>query len=468
MSDYVMTIDGTHVSSDERFAVLNPATGSVHAEAPECSEAQLGEAMVSAAAAYRGWRSDADARRETLLEAADRLVGSVDELAAVLTAEQGKPLVEARAEVSATAAWFRYYARLELPVETIQRDENATIEVRRRPLGVVAAITPWNYPLTLASWKMAPALMAGNTMVLKPSPFTPLSTLKMGEILAQVLPPGVLNVVSGTDPLGGLMTAHPIPRKVSFTGSIATGKRVAAAAAPDLKRLTLELGGNDPAILLDDIDPGEVAEKLFWSAFRNNGQVCTAIKRVYAPEKKYHDVVEALSSLAREVKLGDGTAEGTQLGPINNQPQLDRVAGLIADAVAAGGQIAAGGHAVDGPGYFHEPTILAGVTDGTRIVDEEQFGPVLPVISYRDIDEVVERANGTHFGLSGSVWGADSDRAADIAMRLDCGTAWVNTHLVLRPDQPFSGAKWSGLGVENGPWGYYGFTEMQVLHRVAD
>ena len=468
MSEFAMTIDGVSVDSDRGFDVLNPATGVVHAEAPECSEGQLGEAMASAATAYRGWRSDEGTRRETLLAAADRLVGSIDELAGVLTAEQGKPLVEARAEVSATAAWFRYYAQLEVPVETIQRDANATIEVRRRPLGVVAAITPWNYPLTLASWKMAPALMAGNTMVLKPSPFTPLSTLKMGEILASVLPPGVLNVVSGTDPLGALMTSHPVPRKISFTGSIATGKRVASAAATDLKRVTLELGGNDPAILLDDIDPGAIAEKLFWSAFRNNGQVCTAIKRVYAPEDKYHDVVDVLAALAREARLGDGTEPGTQLGPINNKPQLDRVKGLVADAVAAGGRIAAGGRAVDGPGYFHEPTIIAGVTDGTRLVDEEQFGPVLPVISYRDIDEVIDRANGTHFGLSGSVWGADSDRATEIAARLDCGTAWVNTHLALRPDQPFSGAKWSGLGVENGRWGYYGFTEMQVLHRLAD
>jgi acyl-CoA reductase-like NAD-dependent aldehyde dehydrogenase len=340
------------------------------------------------------------------------------------------------------------------------------VEVVRRPLGVVAAITPWNFPLVLAAWKIAPALLAGNTMVLKPSPFTPLSTLKMGEILASVLPPGVLNVVSGGDELGSWMTAHPVPRKISFTGSVSTGKRVAAAAAPDLKRVTLELGGNDPAILLDDVDPATVADSVFRQAFANNGQVCSAIKRVYVPEAIYDTVVEALAEKARAAKVGDGTLADTELGPINNKPQFERVSGLVADAIAGGARAAAGGKPMDGPGYFFQPTILADVTDGVRIVDEEQFGPALPVIAYRDIDDALARANATHFGLSGSVWGADPVRAGQVAEQLECGTAWVNTHLALAPHQPFGGAKWSGIGVENGPWGYYGFTELQVVHRA--
>ncbi|MCI3949721.1 MAG: aldehyde dehydrogenase family protein, partial [Acidimicrobiales bacterium] len=291
----------------------------------------------------------------------------------------------------------------------------ALVEVLRKPLGVVAAITPWNFPVSLASWKIAPALLAGNTMVLKPSPFTPLSSLRIGELLRAALPPGVLNVVSGGDALGGWMTAHPVPRKISFTGSVATGKRVAAAAAPDLKRVTLELGGNDPAILLDDVDPDAVVDKVFWAAFANNGQVCSAIKRVYVPEALYGRVVDALADRARAVRVGDGAAEGTELGPVNNRPQFERVAELVDDAVRGGARAVAGGSAREGSGYFFEPTILADVSDGTRIVDEEQFGPALPVIAYRDLDDAVERANATHFGLSGSVWSGDPDRGAEVA-----------------------------------------------------
>ncbi|MBV8982803.1 MAG: aldehyde dehydrogenase family protein, partial [Acidimicrobiia bacterium] len=365
----------------------------------------------------------------------------------------------------AAGMWLQYYADLEVPREVIQDDDAAFVEVVRKPLGVVAAITPWNFPIVLASWKIAPALMAGNTMVLKPSPFTPLSTLKIGELLRDVLPSGVFNIVTGGDELGAWMTSHPVPRKISFTGSVATGKKVAASAAPDLKRVTLELGGNDPAILLDDIDPADVADKVYRQAFANNGQVCSAIKRVYVPEAKYDEVVEALATHAKTAKVGNGMDADTQLGPINNRPQFERVSELVADAIKGGARAVAGGKAMDSPGNFFEPTILADVTDGTRIVDEEQFGPALPVIPYRDLDDAVERANATHFGLSGSVWSGDPERAAAVAERLECGTAWVNTHLALAPHQPFGGAKWSGIGVENGPWGLYGFTELQVLHR---
>jgi acyl-CoA reductase-like NAD-dependent aldehyde dehydrogenase len=288
----------------------------------------------------------------------------------------------------------------------------------------------------------------------------------MGELLAQVLPPGVLNVVSGGDELGKWMTSHPVPRKISFTGSVATGKHVAAAAAPDLKRVTLELGGNDPAIILDDVEPAAIADKLFWGAFGNNGQVCSAIKRVYVPEALYAGLVDALAERARKVKVGDGAAEGTQLGPVNNRLQFDRVSELVEDALAGGATAVTGGKPIEGGGYFYQPTILANVSDGSRIVDEEQFGPALPIISYRSLDDAVARANATHFGLSGSVWGADPERAAAVADRLECGTAWVNAHLALAPHQPFGGAKWSGVGVENGPWGYFGFTELQVQYRA--
>ncbi|MEW2354721.1 aldehyde dehydrogenase family protein [Spirillospora sp. NPDC029432] len=465
MSEYTMTIGGEAVAAPATFGVINPATGEVAEQAPDCSREQLDAAMAAARDALPAWRRDEAARRKALQAAADLLFARSEEIGRVLTLEQGKPLQDATMEVVGAGVWLKYFADLELPREVIQDDDTALVEVVRRPMGVVAAITPWNYPLLLAIWKLAPALLAGNTMVLKPSPFTPLSSLRLGEALREVLPPGVLNVVTGGDELGAWMTGHETPRKISFTGSVATGKRVAAAAAPDLKRVTLELGGNDPAILLDDADPAAVAEKLFGAAFMNNGQVCSAIKRVYVPEALYGDVVDALAAKAKSVKVGDGMTEGVQYGPVNNRPQFERVSELVADAIAGGARAAAGGKAVDGPGYFFEPTILADVADGARIVDEEQFGPALPVVSYRDLDEAVERANGTHFGLSGSVWSADADRAAEVAGRLECGTAWVNTHLALAPHQPFGGFKWSGVGVENGPWGLYGFTEIQVIHR---
>ena len=460
-----MTIDGQGAPSAATFDVLNPATGEVYAQAPECSKEQLDAAMESSAKAYRDWKADENARRDALRQAAAILLGASQEVAPILTAEQGKPISDANIEIIAAGMWLQYYADLEVPREVIQDDDSAFVEVLRKPLGVVAAITPWNFPVTLASWKIAPALLAGNTLVLKPSPFTPLSTLKIGELLRDVFPPGVFNVVSGGDGLGAWMTSHPVPRKVSFTGSVATGKKVAAAAAPDLKRVTLELGGNDPAILLDDVDPADVADRVFRAAFANNGQVCSAVKRVYVPEAMYDDVVEAMATQARSQKVGDGTDPDTQLGPINNKPQYERVSELVADAIKGGARAAAGGKAMDRPGYFFEPTILADISDGTRIVDEEQFGPALPLIPYRDIDDAVDRANATHFGLGGSVWGGDADRAAEVAERLECGTAWVNAHLALAPHQPFGGAKSSGLGVENGTWGLYGFTELQVLHR---
>ncbi|MBX6387409.1 MAG: aldehyde dehydrogenase family protein [Frankia sp.] len=464
MSDVSMIIDGERRAAPATFGVVNPATGAVHADAPDCSREQLDEAFAAAAKAFTDWRRDEDARRAALRQASAALRGAVDRIAPVLTAEQGKPLKAARGEANGASYWLNYFAELPLQREVIQDDERARAEVVRRPVGVVAAITPWNFPVMLAAWKIGPALLAGNTMVLKPSPFTPRSTLLMAEVLAEVLPPGVLNVVSGGDELGRWMTAHPVPRKISFTGSVATGKHIAASAAPDLKRVTLELGGNDAAILLDDVNPAEITERLFSGAFTNSGQVCSAIKRLYVPQRLHGDVVDALATRAAAARVGDGMDPQTELGPVQNRPQFDRVRELVAEALAGGAKAATGGAPIDGPGYFFQPTILAGATEGTRIVDEEQFGPALPVIPYRDVDEVVARANGTMYGLSGSVWSADPDRALAVADRLDCGTAWVNTHIALGPHQPFGGVKWSGIGVENGPWGLAAYTDIQVQY----
>jgi len=464
MSDFTMTIGGKSAPAVDSFDVINPATGAAFTTAPECTKAQLDSAMQAAADAYRTWRRDEAARREVLQRCAAVITERAGELAPILTQEQGKPLPQAFAEIMGAAMWFTYTATLQLPVEVLQDDESAHIEVRRRPLGVVAAITPWNFPLILATWKIAPALLAGNTVVLKPSPFTPLTSLKLGELLRDVVPAGVVNVISGGNDLGGWMTSHPIPRKISFTGSVATGKKVAAAAAPDLKRVTLELGGNDPAIVLPDANPKEIAAKLFWGAFQNCGQVCSAIKRVYAPEAMYDTLVGELAEIARGVRVGNGLEDDIQMGPLNNRPQFERVKELVEDAKKNGGRIAAGGETMGGAGYFYRPTVVAEVADGVRLVDEEQFGPALPIVAYKKVEDAIESANATHFGLGGSVWGGNAERAVEIAKELECGTAWVNKHLDLSPATPFGGAKWSGIGVENGRWGLYGFTELQTVN----
>jgi acyl-CoA reductase-like NAD-dependent aldehyde dehydrogenase len=464
LTDFSLTIDGQSLPGEGTFGVVNPATGAVFAQAPACSRAQLDAAMEAAHRALPAWQADEGRRRQALLACAEAVKARLGELAPILTQEQGKPLARASEELIGAAVWFQYTASLEIPVEVLQDDERVRIEVRRRPHGVVGAITPWNFPVLLAVWKIAPALLAGNAVVLKPSPYTPLSTLKLGEILRDALPPGVLNVVSGGDELGAWVSSHPRVRKISFTGSVATGKKVAAAAAPDLKRYTLELGGNDAAIVLEDADPAKIAEKLFWGAFANSGQVCSAIKRLYVHERIAAPLVEALAAVARGVKLGDGMQPEVQLGPVNNQPQFERVLGLLEDAKRAGARVVTGGGARAGAGYFVEPTLVTGIAEGTRLVDEEQFGPALPILTYRDVDDAVERANATMYGLSGSVWSAAPARAAEVAGRLECGTAWVNQHLAIVPHAPFGGAKWSGVGVENGPWGLLGFTELQTLH----
>jgi acyl-CoA reductase-like NAD-dependent aldehyde dehydrogenase len=466
MHDFAMTIDGVSRSGAQRFDVINPATGTPFATAPSCDRELLDEAFAAAARAFRTWRLDDDQRRDLLRAAGTTLSEHAQEIGLVLTQEQGKPIAEATREVIGAAMWFRYYADLDIEREILQDDGDAFVEVIRKPLGVVAAIAPWNFPIVLACWKLAPALRAGNTVVLKPSPYTPLSSLAMVEVLNRVLPNGVLNVVSGGDELGAWMTAHPTPRKVSFTGSVTAGKKVAASAGADLKRVTLELGGNDPAIVLDDADVEAVSGRLFKSAFANNGQVCVAVKRVYVPDALHDDLVTLLADQARATVVGDGMDPATQLGPINNAPQLERVTSLVARSLDAGAVPVAGGARIDRHGYFFEPTILTEVRDGDPLVDEEQFGPALPIVRYSDLDHVLERVNDSNYGLGASVWTADEERGDRVARRLDAGSTWVNTHAALTPSLPFGGMKWSGVGVENGPWGYLSFTDLQVVHRA--
>ncbi|MFJ9770391.1 aldehyde dehydrogenase family protein [Kitasatospora sp. NPDC101157] len=451
-----------------RFSVVDPATGQAFDEAPDQQPGELDDVVTRAQRAWRGWRTDPAARAAALRSAADAVETAGDDLARLLTREQGKPLAESYAEVARTAARLRYFADLAPRTRRIDDGRPVHSEVRWRPLGPVAAIVPWNFPLQLAAAKFAPALAAGNTMVLKPSPFTPLATRLLGSVLATALPEDVLTVVTGREPLGARLASHPGIRHVTFTGSVPTGRAVAAAAAASLARVTLELGGNDAAVLLDDVDVNRIADRLFWAAFRNCGQVCMAVKRVYVPARLHAEVVEALAQRAKTVAVGPGLDPGTRMGPVNNASQLARVEQVTEQALAGGARAASGGHRLDGPGYFFAPTILTDVPPDSPVVTEEQFGPVLPVLPYRSVDEAVDAANSTGFGLGGSVWGTDLDRAEAVADRLECGTAWINHHAELSLAQPFAGVKDSGVGVAGGPWGLYGNLRPFVVHRPQE
>jgi acyl-CoA reductase-like NAD-dependent aldehyde dehydrogenase len=464
MSEYGMLIDGRLVQGAGGLEVINPATEEVLAVAPRADAAQLDQAVAAAKAAFPAWSARPLAERAAALTAiADALAARHDEFARLLTQEQGKPLPHAWGEIAGTIGMFRYYSTLELPLKVLRETDEEKIVQQHTPLGVVAAITPWNFPVLLLALKVAPALLAGNTVVAKPAPTTPLTTLLFGEVCSRILPAGVLNTIVDQNDLGGALTGHPDIAKVAFTGSTATGKKVMASVASTLKRLTLELGGNDAAIVLDDVDPKAVAPKLFAGATINSGQVCLAIKRLYVHDSQYDAICEELGRLARETIVDDGLKQGTQMGPIQNKAQFEKVKGYIEDAKQHG-KIVAGGEIEDRKGYFIPPTIVRDIPDDAKLVREEQFGPVLPVLRYESVDDAIARANDTDYGLGGTVWSADPDRAFEVAKRIDSGTVWVNKHLDLPPDIPFSGAKQSGFGAEMGEEGLLEFTQAKIIN----
>jgi acyl-CoA reductase-like NAD-dependent aldehyde dehydrogenase len=464
MSPYKLLIGGQMADGDLTMDVVNPATEEVLAKAPRASKAQLDEAVAAAKAAFPAWSATPIATRKAALTAiADVMEKNAGELARILTQEQGKPLADATGEVYGAAAFFRYFTALDLPVKVLDDSKDRRVEMHRKPLGVIGAIVPWNFPMILMAFKVPPALLAGNTIVVKPAPTTPLSTLRFGELVKDLLPPGVLNVITDANDLGGALTAHPDVRKISFTGSTATGRKVMAGAAETLKRITLELGGNDAGIVLPDVNPKETAPKLFQGAFQNNGQVCIAMKRLYVHESIYDAMCDELAALADQAVVGDGLEQGTQLGPLQNRMQFEKVKEILADAKKHG-TIIAGGEVPDRPGYFIKPTIVRDITDGTRLVDEEQFGPVLPVIKYSDPEDAVARANASPYGLGGSIWSSDLDKAYALANQMNSGTVWVNKHADLAPNIPFGGAGQSGLGSELGEEGLAEFTQVQVIN----
>ncbi|PBI87733.1 Glutarate-semialdehyde dehydrogenase DavD [Variovorax boronicumulans] len=464
---YKLLIDGELVNGAQILDVINPATGEAFAACARADAAQLEQAIAAAKRAFPAWSAlSHEQRRAKLLALADAVQARAEEFARLLTLEQGKPLAQAEHEVGGAIAAMRTFADMDTQLKMLREEPGTRILQQRTPLGVVAAITPWNFPMLMLTPKIAPALITGNTVIAKPAPTTPLTTMLLGEVASTILPPGVLNIVVDANDLGGVLSRHPDVAKISFTGSTATGKKVMESGASTLKRLTLELGGNDAAIVLDDVDVSTFAPRVFQAAMLNAGQVCFAAKRIYVPSRLYGPMCDALAALARDAVVGDGLERSTQIGPIQNQMQYEKLLSFL-DEARARGKVIAGGAPLDRPGYFIPPTIVRDIPHDARLVREEQFGPLMPILAYDSIDEVIVRANDSEYGLGGTIWTTDPERALPIAQRIDSGMVWINKHLDLPFDLPFGGAKSSGIGSEYGREGLEEFTQRKLINMAV-
>lgn len=462
---YANLIDGELVTTDQTLEVLNPANEEVVGLVPASGKDELDQAVAAARRAFKSWRKTSPEERQKVVQGISAAIKeNADELYRLLTTEQGKPHAQAQMEIYGAAMLAAAQSGLTLDDVINQDDEERLSRTRRVPVGVVGGIVPWNFPVMMAIQKIVPALIAGCTIVLKPSPFTPLTTLRIAELIKDVVPAGTVNIITGEDSLGPLITEHPDIDKITFTGSTATGKRIMEGASRDLKRITLELGGNDASIVLPDADVEKVAEQLFWSSFSNAGQICVAAKRIYIHEDIYDDLSKAIAEYAKGVVVGDGSQQGTGVGPIQNRKQYERVLELIQDAKDNGYQFLTGGD-VDpsGTGYYVPITILDNPPEDARIVAEEQFGPVMPLMKFSTVEEAIERANNSEYGLAGAVWTKDADKGVEIAEQLETGTVWVNEFLHISPLAPFGGHKQSGFGAEYGIDGLKEFTYPQVI-----
>ncbi|WP_448003741.1 aldehyde dehydrogenase family protein [Agromyces bauzanensis] len=452
----------------ERREILDPATGEVVGHAPVHTVDDLERAVAAAKAAQPAWAALGHERRsELMMQAADAIDAKAEALARLLSREQGKPLngPNARFEVGGASGWMRAAAATPLGIEVVFDDGQTHAELHYRPIGVVGAIGPWNWPQMITVWQIAPALRMGNTVVIKPSEYTPLSVLALVAVINEVLPAGVVNIVSGGREVGAALSSHPDVGKVMFTGSTTTGKAIIRSSADTVKRLTLELGGNDAGIVLPDVDPRAIAEGVFWGAFINTGQTCAALKRLYVHDDVYDDVCEALVEVARSVPMGIGVDEQNVLGPLQNKQQFDIVDRLVESARVSGARVLVGGDPDrDQPGYFYPTTLVADVDNDNPLVAEEQFGPALPIIRYHHVEEAIEMANGLEVGLGASVWSSDRDRAREIAARIQSGTVWINSHGGVHPMVPFGGAKQSGYGLEFGVEGLKSLGVPQVVN----
>lgn len=461
---FKLLIDGKLVAGAATADVINPADESVIDSCPLADEPLLNQAVAAAKRAQPGWAATPLSERAALLKRlGEAAVAHEAEIAKLITLEVGRPLPLAHFEVQLVQKSCFFYSEQRLDVDVIHEDDTSRVEVHRVPIGVVGAILPWNAPLFLAINKLAPALLAGNTIILKPAPTTPLSTLKMGELIADIFPAGVVNIITDQNDLGAALVNHPDVTKVAFTGSTVTGRKILESAAPNLKKVTLELSGNDAAILLPDVDVEAIAPDLIFGAFFNSSQICAVIKRLYVHESIYDRVCETLAAGLSQATMGNGMDPDIQFGPIQNAAQYEKVKVFIEEAKTTG-KIICGGDIPEGKGYFITPTLVRDVTDGDRLVDEEPFGPILPIIKYSDIDEVIDRANASAFGLGASVWSGDSARAQEIASRLQAGTVWVNQHCAIDPSIPFPTSKQSGQGVESGREGLLEYTNVKVVN----
>lgn len=449
--------------------ILDPATGELVGRAPQSTGEDLDHAVARVKAAQPGWAARSDQERsETLHAAADAIEAHTEELARLLSKEQGKPLngPNARFEVGACVSWLRTTAEFTLEPEVLFDDDSGTATLHWRPLGVVGAIGPWNWPMMISIWQIAPSLRQGNTVVIKPSGYTPLSVLALVEVLNTALPEDVLIAVPGRGDVGEQLSRHPDVAKIMFTGSTATGKGIIRAASDTLKRLTMELGGNDAGIVLDDADPEAIAQDLFWGAFINTGQTCAALKRLYVPDSLYDQVCQALTEVAEQAPMGVGLEEENVLGPLQNKAQWEIVDRLVTAAKDSGARVLVGGDPDESAtGYFYPTTLVADIDPQNPLVIEEQFGPALPIIKYTDLDQAVDWANSLTEALGSSVWSSDPDRAEDVASRLVAGTTWINKHGAVDPRMPFGGARESGFGVEFGIEGLKEVSQPHVINR---
>lgn len=455
--------------------VHDPATGALIGHAPVQGVDDLEADIAAARAAQKEWaRRPGAERTELLLAAADALEAVAEPLAELLSREQGKPLngPNARFEVGGCSAWTRVSATTPLEPEVVVDDGETYATLSYKPVGVVGAIGPWNWPMLISIWQIAPSLRMGNTVVIKPSANTTLSVLAMCHVMNQVLPEGLLTVIAGDRQVGRLMPTHPGIDKIMFTGSTETGRKIAESASGTLKRLTLELGGNDAGIVLPDLFDGvegedaedAVTEGIFWGAFINTGQTCAALKRLYVPDAIYDRVCASLTRVAAKMPMGVGVEEQNVLGPLQNKNQFDIVDSLVKAAVSSGATVLCGADPDhDAPGFFYPTTLIADIDGDNPLVVEEQFGPALPIIRYSTLDEALHEANRLDVGLGASVWSSDRAKAREVAERVEAGTVWINAHGAIDPRVPFGGIKSSGYGLE---FGVEGLKHVSLPHVI--
>jgi acyl-CoA reductase-like NAD-dependent aldehyde dehydrogenase len=463
-ASFTQTIDGLAVATVYED-VIDPSTGEVFQKSPAATDAEVDLAVAASRRAQPAWAALSWEEREQYLNRlADALEANKQWLGTLQTMEQGMAVGGSIFTVSYTAQCLRIFGALRVPDRVLIDTPVQKVVEQWKPLGVVAAIAPWNGPILLGMQKVATALICGNTVVLKPSEMTPLGTLEIGRIARDILPPGVFNVLGGGRTVGQAMVAHSGFNKVSFTGSTATGVAIAKQSGAYLRPVILELGGNDAAILLDDGCIDDMVEAVVRTGLANRGQFCGGVKRTYVPTALYDEVCAKLVAAVETIKLGSGFDPQAKMGPIQNKAQFDKICDYVEDAKAAGGRVLTGGAPLPGKGYYYPPTIIADLKAGVRLVDEEQFGPLMPVLAYDDLDTVIAAVNTGIYGLTASIWTADLERGAEVASRLEVGTGFVNEHGMLSPQIPFPLIKASGMGVDYADHGIKGAMRLQIIN----